>query len=238
MTYGHCKGVIWIWWKAARVCQVQGSVWSKHGLSLLGPPSNLELDSRFSSGLMPNFGLDLSPVHKSSGPNLGSELDCSITMCAIWHNRSHVKILCFHCGYVWLICVYVYVCAAMCRVTELCENSMFSLWLFPAYVCVCLLLCFLFQLGQASFKVLINCRYFWINWMCCITVDKSVCEEDRSDDEEESKDQKDSICQLLNPKDGVSVQRQVLHALALDVWLLYSLWRLLQMFSIGVCKTR
>ena len=53
--------------------------------------------------------------------------------------------------------------------------------------------------------------------MCCVTVDKSVCEEDRSDNEEESKDKKDSICQLLNPKDGISVQRQVLHALALDV---------------------
>ena len=74
------------------------------------------------------------------------------------------KCLCNHQSYdVWLIYVYVYVCAAMCNVTELCENSMFSLWLFPAYVCVCLLLCFLFQLGQASFEVLVNCTYFQIN---------------------------------------------------------------------------
>ena len=48
-------------------------------------------------------------------------------------------------------------------------------------------------------------------------VDESVHEEDGSDDEEESKDKKDSICQLLNPKNGVSVQRQVLCTLTPEV---------------------
>ena len=43
-------------------------------------------------------------------------------------------------------------------------------------------------------------------------VDKSVHKEERSDNEEKDEDKKDDICQLLNPKDSVSVQRQVLRA--------------------------
>ena len=48
-------------------------------------------------------------------------------------------------------------------------------------------------------------------------VDESVRKEERSDDKEKGKGVKDDICQLLNPKDGISVQRQVLCTLALDV---------------------
>ena len=48
-------------------------------------------------------------------------------------------------------------------------------------------------------------------------VDKSIREEDGSDDEEKSKDVEDSICQLSEPMDGISAQRQVLCALALEV---------------------
>ena len=33
-----------------------------------------------------------------------------------------------------------------------------------------------------------------------VTVDKSICEEDGSDDEEESKDNEDGVCQLLNQR--------------------------------------
>ena len=54
-------------------------------------------------------------------------------------------------------------------------------------------------------------------WSQAVTVDESICKDDRSDDEEESKEIEDSICQLLDPKDSVSAQRQVLHTLALDV---------------------
>ena len=50
-----------------------------------------------------------------------------------------------------------------------------------------------------------------------VMVNKSVHKEERSDNEEKGKDKEDSICQLLNLKDGISVQRQVLHTLALDV---------------------
>ena len=48
-------------------------------------------------------------------------------------------------------------------------------------------------------------------------VDESVCKEDGSDNEEKEEDIKGYICQLSIPKDGISAQRQVLHALALDV---------------------
>ena len=51
----------------------------------------------------------------------------------------------------------------------------------------------------------------------CVTVDESVREIERSEDEEESEDNKSDICQLLKPMDGVSAQRQVLRALALEV---------------------
>ena len=50
-----------------------------------------------------------------------------------------------------------------------------------------------------------------------VTVDESVREIERSEDEEESEDNKSDICQLLKPMDGVSAQRQVLRALALEV---------------------
>ena len=50
-----------------------------------------------------------------------------------------------------------------------------------------------------------------------VTVDESIREEDGSDDEEKDEDKKDDICQLLKPMDGVSAQRQVLRALALEV---------------------
>ena len=50
-----------------------------------------------------------------------------------------------------------------------------------------------------------------------VTVDESIREIERSKDEEESEDNKSDICQLLKPMDGVSVQRQVLRALALVV---------------------
>ena len=50
-----------------------------------------------------------------------------------------------------------------------------------------------------------------------VTVDESICEIERSEDEEESEDDKSDICQLLKPMDGVSAQRQVLRALALEV---------------------
>ena len=53
--------------------------------------------------------------------------------------------------------------------------------------------------------------------MGSVTVDESVREEDRSDDEESDESEKDIICQLLKPKDGVSAQRQVLRALSLEV---------------------
>ena len=50
-----------------------------------------------------------------------------------------------------------------------------------------------------------------------VTVDESIREIERSEDEEESEDNKSDICQLLKPMDGVSAQRQVLRALALEV---------------------
>ena len=50
-----------------------------------------------------------------------------------------------------------------------------------------------------------------------VTVDESIREIERSEDEEESKDDKSNICQLLKPMDGISAQRQVLRALALEV---------------------
>ena len=50
-----------------------------------------------------------------------------------------------------------------------------------------------------------------------VTVDESIREEDGSDDEEKDEDEKDNICQLSEPMDGVSAQRQVLRALALEV---------------------
>ena len=50
-----------------------------------------------------------------------------------------------------------------------------------------------------------------------VTVDKSVREEDRSDDKEKDENVKDIICQLFEPKDSILVQRQVLRALTLEV---------------------
>ena len=50
-----------------------------------------------------------------------------------------------------------------------------------------------------------------------VTVDESIREEDGSDDEEKDEDKKDNVCQLSKPMDGVSAQRQVLRALALEV---------------------
>ena len=50
-----------------------------------------------------------------------------------------------------------------------------------------------------------------------VTVDKSIREIERSEDEEESEDDKSDVCQLLEPRDGISAQRQVLRALALEV---------------------
>ena len=50
-----------------------------------------------------------------------------------------------------------------------------------------------------------------------VTVDESIREIERSEDEEESEDDKSNICQLLKPMDGVSAQRQVLRALTLEV---------------------
>ena len=50
-----------------------------------------------------------------------------------------------------------------------------------------------------------------------VTVDESIREIERSEDEEESEENKSDICQLLKPMDGVSAQRQVLRALALEV---------------------
>ena len=50
-----------------------------------------------------------------------------------------------------------------------------------------------------------------------VTVDESVREEDGSDDEEKDEDKKNYVCQLSEPKDGVSAQRQVLRALTLEV---------------------
>ena len=35
---------------------------------------------------------------------------------------------------------------------------------------------------------------------CCVTVDKSVREEDRSEDKEKDENVKDNICQLLNQR--------------------------------------
>ena len=62
-----------------------------------------------------------------------------------------------------------------------------------------------------------GCRRF--DGITCpnVTVDESIREIERSEDEEESKDDKSNICQLSNPKDGVSAQRQVLRALTLEV---------------------
>jgi hypothetical protein len=59
--------------------EVQGSVRSERGSTLLGPLLNPEPDFRFSSGPMPNFGLNFGPVHRGSGPNRGSGPDCGIT---------------------------------------------------------------------------------------------------------------------------------------------------------------
>ena len=53
--------------------------------------------------------------------------------------------------------------------------------------------------------------------MVIVTVEKSICEEDGSDDEEKDENVKDDICQLLKPMDSVLAQRQVLHTLALEV---------------------
>ena len=50
-----------------------------------------------------------------------------------------------------------------------------------------------------------------------VTVDESIREIERCEDEEKSEDDKGNICQLLKPMDGVSAQRQVLRALALEV---------------------
>ena len=50
-----------------------------------------------------------------------------------------------------------------------------------------------------------------------VTVDESICEIEGSEDEEGNEDSKSDICQLSKPMDGVLVQRQVLHALALEV---------------------
>ena len=50
-----------------------------------------------------------------------------------------------------------------------------------------------------------------------VMVDESIREIERSEDEEESEDDKGDICQLLKPMDGVSAQRQVLRALTLEV---------------------
>ena len=50
-----------------------------------------------------------------------------------------------------------------------------------------------------------------------VTVDEFIREIERSEDEEESEDNKGDICQLLKPMDGVSAQRQVLCALTLEV---------------------
>jgi len=55
-----------------------GSV--RTGFTTLGPLPNLEPDFWFSSGAMPNLGLDFSPVQKGLGPNCGSEPDCGITI--------------------------------------------------------------------------------------------------------------------------------------------------------------
>ena len=41
--------------------------------------------------------------------------------------------------------------------------------------------------------------------MGSITVDESIHEEDRSDDEDESKDVENEVCQLLNLKGGILV---------------------------------
>ena len=40
-------------------------------------------------------------------------------------------------------------------------------------------------------------------WCMTVMVDRSICEE-RSDDEEESKDVEDGVCQLLKPMDSIS----------------------------------
>ena len=50
-----------------------------------------------------------------------------------------------------------------------------------------------------------------------VTVDESIRKIERSEDEEENEDDKSNICQLSEPMDGVSAQRQVLRALALEV---------------------
>ena len=60
-----------------------GSVRSERGSPLLGTLPNRELDFRFGSGPMPDFGPDFGPVRKSSGPNRGSEPDCGITSSAV-----------------------------------------------------------------------------------------------------------------------------------------------------------
>jgi len=56
-----------------------GPVWVRTGFTIFGPPPNPEPDFGFGSAPTPNFELDLSLVRKSSGSNLGSELDCSNT---------------------------------------------------------------------------------------------------------------------------------------------------------------
>ena len=50
-----------------------------------------------------------------------------------------------------------------------------------------------------------------------VTVDESIREIERSEEEDKNEDDKSNICQLLKPMDGVSAQRQVLRALALEV---------------------
>jgi len=57
-----------------------GPVWVWTRFTIFGPPPNPKLDFGFGSAPIPNFELDLSLVHKSSGSNLGSEPDCGNTI--------------------------------------------------------------------------------------------------------------------------------------------------------------
>ena len=75
-----------------------------------------------------------------------------------------MKILRFHCGYFRLMCV------CMCHdVTQLCENSVFSLQLFPVYVSVCDVSCensvFLLQLSPAYMYALVLFVWTGLGWL-------------------------------------------------------------------------
>jgi len=64
------------------VRQGLGPVQVRTGFTIFGPPPNLEPDFWSGSAPTPNLELDRGPVRRGSGPNLGSELDCSNTILA------------------------------------------------------------------------------------------------------------------------------------------------------------